>query len=390
MVSSVWRIVRNPWLVLAAQVAALEFAAVAGTTFAARDQHHLDAGAYGLVVVATGAMALSRRWPVGAVALALAATLAYDLRHYPDGPIVLGLTVALYRAADPDRPRRSVILGGITAAALVAANVVVTAPDVRDLLRQAIATCTWAAAVLAVGHAMANRRAYVAAVEDRARLAEQTREAEALRRVAEERLRIARELHDVLAHSISVINIQAGVAAHVLAERPEQAEQALLAIKATSKEALRELRGLLGVLRQVDEGEPRAPAPGLAQLDTLVDTAARAGLATRVAIRGRARALPPSVDLAAYRIVQESLTNSLRHAGPASAAVTVAYEDGRVVIEVVDDGRGAGERTRGAGHGIAGMRERAAAVGGDIEIGPRPDGGFRVRACLPATGESPS
>src|SRR5438477_3715773 len=156
MMSSVWRIVRSPWRVLAAQVAALEVAAVAGTTFAARDQHHLDAGAYGLVVVATGAMALSRRWPVGAVALALAATLAYDLRHYPDGPIVLGLTVALYRAADPDRPRRSVILGGITAAALVAANVV-TAPDVRDLLRQAIATCTWAAAVLAVGHAMANR-----------------------------------------------------------------------------------------------------------------------------------------------------------------------------------------------------------------------------------------
>src|SRR6266550_1722597 len=137
MASSVWRIVRSPRLVLAAQVAALELAVVAGATFAARDQplkHHLDAVAYGLLVVATGAMALSRRWPVGAVALALAATLAYDLRHYPDGPILLGLTVALYRAADPDRPRRAVILGGITAAALVAANVVVTAPDVRDLL----------------------------------------------------------------------------------------------------------------------------------------------------------------------------------------------------------------------------------------------------------------
>ncbi|MGH9077847.1 MAG: sensor histidine kinase, partial [Acidimicrobiales bacterium] len=169
-----------------------------------------------------------------------------------------------------------------------------------------------AAAVVFAGVAVANRRAYVASVEERARLAEQTREEEGRRRVDAERLRIARELHDVVAHSIATINVQAGVAAHVIDDRPDQAKDALVAIKAASKEALRELRGILGVLRSAEEPAVTSPAPGLAQVGVLVDAANRAGLATAVVTTGTPRPLPATVDLAAYRIVQESLTNALR------------------------------------------------------------------------------
>ena len=183
--------------------------------------------------------------------------------------------------------------------------------------------------------------------------------------------------------------VQAGVAAHVMGERPEQAREALLAIRDTSKDTLRELRGILQVLRQVDEVEPREPAPGLAQLDILVDTASRAGISTAVSIVGTVRPLPAAIDLAAYRIVQESLTNVVRHAGRASADVSIAYEPARVVIEVTDDGRGASANGGGDGHGIAGMRERVNAVGGQIELGPRNGRGFRVRATLPTNGTMP-
>ena len=239
---------------------------------------------------------------------------------------------------------------------------------------------------LATGHALSNHRAYVAAIEDRARLAEQTREAEAERRVAEERLRIARELHDIVSHTISVINVQAGVAAHVMAEQPALAHEALLTIKATSKEALRELRGMLGVLRDVDAAQPRGPAPGLAQLDILIATARQAGIATTVVTSGETRPLPPSVDLAAYRIIQEALTNVLRHAGPASAEVRLSYEQDSVRLDVGDDGQGTAafsEPQERSGHGIIGMRERAVAAGGTLEAGPCPNGGFGVHAWLP-------
>jgi signal transduction histidine kinase len=217
----------------------------------------------------------------------------------------------------------------------------------------------------------------------RSRQVEQLRQAEALRLVTEERLRIARELHDVVSHSISVINVQAGVAAHVLDQQPDQAKQALLTIKATSKEALRELRGMLGVLRSVDEGESRAPAPGLAALHGLVEATIRAGLPTTVSVTGDAQRLPPAVDLTAYRIIQEALTNALRYAGPATARVQIAYADHQVRIDVVDDGQGSASAAVGGGLGIRGMQERAAAVGGQLEAGPLAEGGFRVHASLP-------
>lgn len=207
-----------------------------------------------------------------------------------------------------------------------------------------------------------------------------------------ERLRIARELHDVVAHSFAAIALHAGVAEHVKDDRPEQVGEALRAIKAVSSEASRELRAILGVLRSVDDGPSTVATRGVGGLDALAATASDAGTPTRVAISGRPRPLLAAVDQAAYRIVQESLTNVLRHAGPASASVRVAYEPDRLVVEVVDDGhaRGAGDGggSPGTGHGIDGMRERALALGGELEAGRRTACGFRVRASLPFGGPS--
>ena len=204
-----------------------------------------------------------------------------------------------------------------------------------------------------------------------------------------ERLRIARELHDVMSYSFATINVQAGVAAHVVDQRPEQAQEALRAIKAISGEASRELRGILGLLRVASPDETQSP--GVARLDALAATTSSAGLPTRVVISGRPDRVTRAVDAAAYRIVQEALTNALRHAGPASASVFVTCRSDRLVVEVLDDGCGlsahARERSPGSGHGIAGMRERAQALGGTLDAGPRPQG-FRVRTSLPIRGLS--
>jgi signal transduction histidine kinase len=202
----------------------------------------------------------------------------------------------------------------------------------------------------------------------------------ARRRADEERLRMARELHDVLAHSISVINVQAGVGLALLDSDPEQARTALTTIKAASKEALGEVRQVLDSLRTQGDA-PRAPAPGLDRLPELVQQAASAGLT--VAIDGTPPRLPPGTDLAAFRVVQEALTNVVRHSGSRHARVHIGHEAGALRLRVDDDGPATGADAGGSGNGLAGMRERAAALGGTIEAGPRPDGGFRVLAVLP-------
>jgi signal transduction histidine kinase len=219
---------------------------------------------------------------------------------------------------------------------------------------------------------------------ERAAEAVRNRKEEERRRATEERLRIARELHDVLGHNISLINVQAGVALHLMDERPEQARTALAAIKEASAETLREMRAVLGVLRQADEEAPRSPAPSVARLDDLLSRAGVAGIQVSTEVRGEPRALPHGVDLAAFRIVQEALTNVTKHAGPAAATVRLTYADRDLVIQVDDDGRGPnGELDRADSSGIRGMRERAEALGGELAAGPRPEGGFRVRARLP-------
>src|SRR5438128_1768391 len=323
--------IRGGWLSTAIQVVVLAAVLLAIASFSFRFHPHsgpLNLLGYGLILVAAGSIALSPRWPAAAVAVALGATLISHGLGFESSPIDLALMVALFKAATPQHPWRTVALGVGTVLGYVAWQLIGFGQVSLNAL--VLGTLT-VSAFLGVGYAVASQRLF----------ARQRREDEIQRRVTEERLRIARELHDVVSHSISTINVQAGVAAHVMGERPEQAREALLAIRDTSKDTLRELRGILQVLRQVDEVEPRAPAPGLAQLDILVDTTNRAGVPTRASIVGSVRPVPRAVDLAAYRIIQESLTNVIRHAGQASAEVTVAYQPAMVVVEVTDDGRGA-------------------------------------------------
>jgi signal transduction histidine kinase len=244
-----------------------------------------------------------------------------------------------------------------------------------------------------LGHFVGDRRAYTTQLERTAEL-ERARAELARRAVAEERLRLARELHDVVAHSISVIAVQSGVGAHVASSQPEEAAKALAAIEVTSRAALTELRRLLGVLRQ--EGEPQgdlAPVPGLTDLKSLLAEVAKAGLGVRLRVEGTPWQLPAGLDLSAYRIVQEALTNVVKHAGEARAQVTIGYRDQEITIEVTDDGRGvtapAGDGRVNVGHGLIGMRERVQLFGGDLEAGPQPGGGFRVAARLPLAADQP-
>jgi len=229
-------------------------------------------------------------------------------------------------------------------------------------------------------------------VEQRAEEAERTRDEAAQRMAMEERLRIARELHDSLTHSISVIQVQSGVAVHLARKRGEDVPPALLAIQEAGADAARELRATLGVLRREEDGD----GSGLCQLDGLVARARTAGLPVTVTVTGAERPLPPEVDQAAYRIVQEALTNVSRHAGPASASVHLHYTPGTLSVQVDDDGKGpdistgtsTGTRPSGPGLGLVGMRERASALGGRLQAGPQDGGGFQVRAELPARAPS--
>jgi signal transduction histidine kinase len=239
--------------------------------------------------------------------------------------------------------------------------------------------------VAALGESVRTRRVLAAEAQERAELAERTKEEEARRRVDAERLRIAREVHDTVAHAIAVINVQAGVTAHVLDKRPEQARDTLVTIEQTSARALGELRATLGMLR-ADDGDRRAPTPGLDQIEELAALARDGGLDVKVEMASPRRELPGTTDHAAYRILQESITNAIRHAGPARVVVSVTYGPGHLELLVADDGHGPRDAGRGAGdagRGIVGMGERAALLGGELTAGPRPGGGFQVRARLP-------
>lgn len=327
---------------------------------------------YGLPALAGVTLVACQRWPTPAFVVGLGTVLAYAGLGYPiNGPIVLVVPITLYATVRPDRPWRAAAFAAVASSALLAAYGISHGGLTLDA--QTLPLPLWMAGVVLVAYLMARRSRQTAALRD----------AESLRLVTEERLRIARELHDVVSHSISMINVQAGMAAHVLDRHPEQAREALLAIKAASKEALRELRGILGVLRSVDEAELRTPAPGLARLSVLVEATTRAGLPTTVSVVGTPQRLAPTVDLTAYRIIQEALTNALRYAGPATVRVEIAYADGCVRLAVTDDGAGTPDATPGSGHGIAGMRERVAATGGTLAAGPLADRGFRVTAHLP-------
>ncbi|WP_338071014.1 sensor histidine kinase [Actinomadura bangladeshensis] len=334
-----------------------------------------------LMAVACGALYFRLSHPIAVAVVTFAACGVFYPLTEPDGPLVIAFVIALYTAAAEGH----LLSAGVLAAVSITVTVIADRRDDINHLADAASflLAGWFVAVIAIGGVVRNRRAYLREAEERARVAERGREAEARRRAVEERLRIARELHDVLGHNISLINVQATAALHGLRREPERAEDALTAIKQASKDTLREMRATLGVLRQVDEAAPVTPAPGLARLAELTSGISAAGLTIRTKIEGDPRPLPAEADLAAYRIVQEALTNVTRHSSASTATVRVGYADDEVTVSVEDDGVPSSAGASGDGSGIRGMRDRAASLGGALEAGPGPDGGFAVRARLP-------
>jgi signal transduction histidine kinase len=370
------------WRVDIAVALAVGFVQVLGTHAAAQGQperESLDALAYVLLAAGPVALMARRRFPVAVYFFVLFATMAYSLIGYARGPIFLSLLVAFFNVVITGHRLAAVLglaagyFGFLWLPYLLDRE---PAPSGGAILGLA----AWLLVILSAAEFLRVRR-------ERAVEAARIRAEEARRRASEERLRIARELHDALGHHISLINVQAGVALHVNDQLPEQARSALDAIRQASKEALTELRSVLEILRQGDEQAPRSPTPTLARLDNLVSQATAAGLMVRSETVGEVRPLPFGVDVAAFRIVQEALTNVARHAGPATATVQIAYGARDLTVQVDDDGRGPVHQAKtGSGKGIVGMRERVAALSGELEAGPRPGGGFRVRARLPLDG----
>jgi signal transduction histidine kinase len=374
---------RHPWIRDVLIAVLVGWFQVAGTNFAA--QHHqsarpLDAIANILLALGPFALIFRRKEPIAVLGIVFAITFAYRMGHYPEGPLWLALIIAFVTAVGSG-PRW---LGWVTISLGYLA--LLWGPSLAGRENSpstdgAIAIAAWLLVLLAGAEFARIRR-------ERRLDASHARELETSRRVTEERLRIARELHDVLAHNISLINVRAGVALHLIDEQPEQVAIALQTIKQASKETLAELRSVLGVLRQVDEGEPRAPAPSIDRLGELVERSQNIGITVRTEISGTVRPLPAGVDLAAYRIVQEALTNVAKHAGNATVRIALEYGPAQLTISVEDDGAGAVEPPAPGGNGIAGMRERATSLGGTLETGPLPGRGYRVRATMPTGGES--
>ncbi|MHB9864323.1 sensor histidine kinase [Streptomyces sp. YIM S03343] len=355
-----------------------------GSNFAAHAQQGqrapLDVSARLLILAASGLLLWRHRHPVAVVFGSAGVAAVYVGAGYPYGPVFLAVAVACFAAVAAGHRRAAwAAVGMLWAVYLLVSQWLYRwlppSGDGRVPLAQEIVVATWVVAAVTFAELIRFRREQWA--RERAERARAAR-----RRADEERLRIARELHDVLAHSISVINVQAGVGLALLDSDPEQARTALTTIKAASKEALGEVRQVLNTLRTPGD-VPRTPAPGLDRLPELVEQAASAGLT--VEVEGEPPPLPPGTDLAAFRIVQEALTNVVRHSGSRHARVRIGHDDGAVLLRlrIDDDGPATGADAGGSGNGLAGMRERAAALGGTIEAGPRADGGWRVLAVLP-------
>jgi signal transduction histidine kinase len=321
-------------------------------------------------------LAWRRRAPLLVVLVVMAALAAQSLllapsEPYPDSELV-PLLLAVYSVAAHGKGRTPLVGAAISGVA----GVVWVGLD--DFFLPLVA---FGGAWLA-GRLVQKRQLYAEAMEERARVLEREREANARMAAAEERVRLARELHDVVGHSVSVMVVQAGAERLAIGEERPDTREALLAIERTGREALAEMSRLLGLLRKEGEGLALAPRPSLAQVDALVQTVRDAGVPIRLAVEGERSLLPPGVDVSAYRILQEALTNVVKHAGPAEASVVVRYGVGEVELEVTDDGRGA-SAGNGAGYGLAGMRERVELHGGTLEAGPGSRGGFMVKARLP-------
>ncbi|WP_307823820.1 histidine kinase [Streptomyces sp. I5] len=373
--------VRND-AVLAACVAVLGVALVLLTD----DGRRPDALGWVLLLAAHVPLAWRRRRPLPVLLAVLAAVVPYHALDNHHGAPVAATLVVLYTVAATGTPRRTLLIGTVVIGTTLTVNALTNPDGFTELVR----ITGWVVAVLFLGLDVRYYRQYVAAIVERAERAERTREEEARRRVAEERLRMARDLHDLLAHSITLIGVQTSVAAHVLAADPDRLDRAAVAkalddIAGTCRTARGELRATLEVLRDGGPEDARGPLAGLDGLPDLVGAARLAG--ARVEHRVRvAEPVPPAVGAAAYRVVQEALTNVVRHAGPEPLVrVDVSDRDGVLHIGVTDDGTGP-DPAGTPGFGLVGMRERARSVGGTLEAGPREGGGFRVTAVLPLTG----
>jgi signal transduction histidine kinase len=337
---------------------------------------------WAVTAVVYALLAAYRRYPIGTVAVAVigSVVLMADGMAYP--LTLPAVFYALYSIALSSGQGRTLAVGVTVKAVLVTASLI-THPGITGFV-----VLLWAALAVTTGFAARSHHAYVAEVEERARRAEHAREDEANRRVAEERLRIARELHDAIGHHVALINVQAGALAYLLDDEDRsQARESLAHIQRASEEALEDLRLTVGLLREPgpEVAEPAEPVPGLDQLEELICSFAGAGLRVTREVTGQARPLPEAVELTAYRVIQESLTNTRKHADCDTAVVRLLYAPGALTLAVEDDGKAVtqGSRRTPEGHGIVGMRERVAALGGRLSAGPGPEGGYRVFAELP-------
>jgi signal transduction histidine kinase len=365
--------------VLALLVAAL---AVSHVTIAPPARTDVDPLGYLLVVVASLVLAARRRAPVAVLLLSTACVLAYQMVGYPGVAAGLPVLVAIYTAVRAGHRLIAGVVTGIALAKGTAATMVMslTEQPVREVLEGRIMLAGWLIASGVIGEAARKQHAYLHQVEERAAEAERSREEAARRRAGEERLRIARELHDSLTHSISVIKVQAGVAVHLARKRGDDVPETLVAIQEASNDASRELRATLEVLRSDGHDQPASSIEGIGGLLTRSE---QAGVSATVIVEGQRRALPPEVDRAAYRIIQEALTNVVRHAAPAEASVRLTYGADRLTVQVDDNGQNGTPSPPVPGVGLLGMRERVADLGGRLVAEPRAVGGFTVRAELP-------
>lgn len=357
-----------------------------------------------LMTLVSAALVFRRSRPMGVLVFSGALSVIELIMGDPAAPVAMAAVIALYTVGSrTDRPTTWRV-GVLTMTVLT--GTAMFFGSTPWYTQENVGIFAWTGMAAAAGDAVRSRRAFIHAIRERAERAERTREEEARRRVAEERLRIARDLHDVVAHHIALVNVQAGVAAHVMDKRPDQAKEALAHVREASRSALNELRATVGLLRQSGDPEaPTEPAPGLDVLDELVTTFRQAGLPVEVARADDGIRPPAAVDLAAYRIIQEALTNVQKHAGQsARAEVSVIRVGFTLEVTVLDNGiapdlrrvhpgdhppagpphpRHHDHTPNGGGHGLLGMSERVSALGGRLSAGPRYGGGFRVQAILP-------
>ncbi len=376
-----------------AAIAAVAYCVTLLTTLGSLRPWNGRLGVTGILVaaVACGVLVLRRRRPFAVLAVATAGAAVYAGLSGAHGWVLAAPLVALYGAAEATGRRRALLVGWLVVFGLALAHAL--ARPLPWFSSENLALIALGGLAVAAGDAARSRRAYLASVEERARFAERDREREAGRRVAEERLRIARDLHDSMGHQLALINVQAGAAVSVLGRDPERARQAVELIGRASRAALEELSGTVGLLRR--PGDPVAPA-GLAALEDLVASFADSGLRIEQEVDGPVRALPAAVDTTAYRVVEESLTNARKHAGEAAVLIRLAYRPDGLRIMVDNDAEDPPRPARSehgpaghgsAGHGLAGMRERVTAAGGRLDAGPR-EGGFRVSVLLPLRGDT--